>query len=430
MQQTTSALLEQLKSSDPEQRQLAIRGLAHSGDPQALDALKRIQDSDPDQNVRALASQAITFLNQQATPQASAQTPQKPAASASGNQVFQMLWDCRFCGTTKLLGVDDRHCPNCGAAQDPSWRYFPSNDDMKFISNPKYAGADKICPFCQQPNSAAAKFCKDCGGDLSGAKEAVRKQNIVTGMEGAKGIVDDVVLQKFQQEQQTLKPKGRSKLPIIIGVIVALLIALCGGLFLLSQSTYGTTAAVADMQWQHIINVQVLRAQTGSDWQSSVPSGAYNVSCHSQQRCHNESETYVCGQELVDNGDGSGTRKDKMCTRNKEVCVSDQMCNYTINRWIPIDPLKTSGGPNDPLTWANFTPSGGNSLGAQRESGRQEIFSVMFSDTNKDGSGKTYTYNPPDEATWRTFKVGQKYSVSVNRLEQVQWDTLKLVSSQ
>jgi predicted amidophosphoribosyltransferase len=37
----------------------------------------------------------------------------------------------------------------------------------------QYTGVDKICPFCGQPNSAAANFCKECGGDLSAAKQAV-----------------------------------------------------------------------------------------------------------------------------------------------------------------------------------------------------------------------------------------------------------------
>ena len=45
--------------------------------------------------------------------------------SESTEGVYEMFWDCAFCGTTALLGVTNRHCPNCGAPQDETRRYFP-----------------------------------------------------------------------------------------------------------------------------------------------------------------------------------------------------------------------------------------------------------------------------------------------------------------
>ena len=38
---------------------------------------------------------------------------------------YQMLWDCRHCGSEGLLGLDHKHCPGCGGAQDTGSRYFP-----------------------------------------------------------------------------------------------------------------------------------------------------------------------------------------------------------------------------------------------------------------------------------------------------------------
>lgn len=35
--------------------------------------------------------------------------------SESTEGVYEMFWDCAFCGTTALLGVTNRHCPSCGA---------------------------------------------------------------------------------------------------------------------------------------------------------------------------------------------------------------------------------------------------------------------------------------------------------------------------
>ena len=52
-------------------------------------------------------------------------TPTTPREESLGS--YEMLWDCPHCDTKKNLGVTHRHCPNCGAPQDASKRYFPSD---------------------------------------------------------------------------------------------------------------------------------------------------------------------------------------------------------------------------------------------------------------------------------------------------------------
>ena len=42
---------------------------------------------------------------------------------------YEMFWDCEYCGSSKLLGITHRHCPNCGAPQDPEKRYFPPDEE-------------------------------------------------------------------------------------------------------------------------------------------------------------------------------------------------------------------------------------------------------------------------------------------------------------
>src|SRR5713226_6822330 len=231
MQQPINALLDQLKSTDAGTREAAIRALGDSRDPAVVSALKQVQASDPDPALRQLAGryvQQIPIPLTQPTGQAQATPGGKP-----GDNVFQMLWDCRFCGTKKLLAVDMRHCPNCGAAQDPQWRYFPSDADKKTLSDLhyKYAGVDIICPFCGQPNSAAAKFCKDCGGDLTNAKTAALHTNLVTGLgQDAPGVVEDVALKNAQQQQAAInaasKRRGLSRTQIVVLGIAALVIVI------------------------------------------------------------------------------------------------------------------------------------------------------------------------------------------------------------
>ena len=66
---------------------------------------------------------------------------------------YQMLWDCAYCDTTKLLALDHRHCPNCGGAQDAERRYFPSDEDKVAVEDHEFFGADWQCAACDSPNA-------------------------------------------------------------------------------------------------------------------------------------------------------------------------------------------------------------------------------------------------------------------------------------
>lgn len=342
-----------------------------------------------------------------------------------GEQVFQMLWDCRFCGTTKLLGLDHRHCPNCGAQQDPKWRYFPSDADMKLVTDPdyKYAGVDTVCPFCSTPNSANAKFCKQCGADLVNGKPAEMLGNVSTGLEGAEGKRKDLVLEEFnQQNAQPIKAKGG--IPTVLLVVLGLVAAVIIGLVILSRSTYAASMKVNDLAWERNIYTEQYAAVPGAGWQDSVPFDAYGRTCSPRQRAYTEQERYQCGYEMSDRGDGSGSRRAKYCTRSKTRYETENYCSYVVNRWTPAQTYNASGGATDPLTWPAFTPRGSGSIGATRETRRETRLSILFEGLG-DKSGKTFTYDLSDESRWMTFKPGQTYSVDINRLEQVQWNSLK-----
>src|SRR5215813_11562089 len=95
-----------------------------------------------------------------------------PPGQQSGAKVYEMQWDCRFCGTKKLLGKTHRFCPNCGGQQDPTWRYFPSDAEKVAVQDHVYVGADRICPACKTLNSANAEFCGNCGSPMTKAAEA------------------------------------------------------------------------------------------------------------------------------------------------------------------------------------------------------------------------------------------------------------------
>lgn len=353
-------------------------------------------------------------------------TPDSPATSASGERVFQMLWDCRFCGTTKLLGVDHRHCPNCGAKQDAEWRYFPSDEDKKAVSDPnyKYAGADKVCPYCQTPNSASTNFCKECGGDLSTAAEAALKESVRAGSAKDIGKVEDFALSRFQAQQSAATPKSRG-IPTALIIIAVLVIGAIIGLIALSRSTYGASLTVADLQWERIISVEKFTAVPGSGWDETVPPGALQLSCSTRDRAYTETERVLAGYRKVDRGDGTFREEPVYENRSKTVYRPDRWCTYVVNTWLPAGDLRTSGGADDPLVWANFQPSNGIFIGAERERGRTQNFKVFFTG-NGDKEGATFTLDMGDETRWRTFSINQRYEIAFNRLEQPQWDTLTL----
>lgn len=344
--------------------------------------------------------------------------------------VYQMLWDCRFCGTTKLLGIDHRHCPNCGAAQDPQWRYFPSEEDKQLVTDPKYtyAGRDKYCPYCNTPNSAAANFCINCGGDLSGGKEVGLKKSVIAGSAEDTGKREDLVLKKFQEQQAQIKAAkaGSGGIPRWVILLIIAIVAIGAGIFFLSQRKTETPMQVADLTWERTITVEQLTAIRGSDWRDQMPLDTYNTSCRQEQRAFTRTERVQTGVRRVDRGDGSFIEQPVYEDRQVTEYRMDTRCDYFVNRWRVIDTLRNRGGPSDPLTWPEFTTRGSGSTPGDLRGTRNEYFVVLFRDI--EDKGQEWKYEPPDEATWRKFSVGQRYTVDINTFGVVFWDSLKLVS--
>ena len=83
-------------------------------------------------------------------------------------KTYEMMWDCEYCGSDKLLGVTHRYCPECGAAQNPDKRYFPPDDQKVAVQDHKYVGADLKCPACEEAMSAALDDEYDASGNPGG----------------------------------------------------------------------------------------------------------------------------------------------------------------------------------------------------------------------------------------------------------------------
>ncbi len=100
--------------------------------------------------------------------------------TSTDRRTYQMLWDCPSCGTCKLLGLTHRFCPNCGAPQDPTLRYFPPQDEAIAVEDHPLVGPDWRCSGCDAPNHARATFCGACGAPRSGDRPVALRHDVVS----------------------------------------------------------------------------------------------------------------------------------------------------------------------------------------------------------------------------------------------------------
>ena len=321
---------------------------------------------------------------------------------------YQMLWDCASCGTTKLLGLTHRHCPNCGAAQDAKRRYFPAEGEEVAVEGHTYVGVDRECPACQTPNSAASGFCVNCGSPLDGAVAVPLRSDDSKVPLGS--VPDDAPDEKPAFRPPAAEPKlfsgiapeeppRRKKWPMAIaGLVMSALVALFW--------TRDITATATAHAWVRSIDVEQLTPTAESDWRDRVPSGAYDRSCHSEVRSHRQvADGETCSPVRRDQGDGTFTTEQSCTTSYRSEPVYDDKCSYTIDRWKVIRTAEAKGQfLTDEPRWPRVTLSRpGACVGCDREGQRREDYSVTFSYEDKSSSCSF------PQARWAAIPLGKDF---------------------
>ncbi len=409
-------LLQDLNSPDARTRLRAVYQIGLLGDPAAASALRHLVDNDPIKELRVSAKAAVGHiqLTYQADQKQDAdadvrftrqfvkflerserfspqdiqdlavqaaqnalhtfQQPDAPAIprpstpadevmsspSSPGTQIvgtYEMLWDCEYCGTKKLLGVTHRHCPNCGAAQNAEGRYFPAPGEEVAVEDHEFVGVDVICPSCETPNSAATTYCINCGTPMSeGTAAPIQQSQTEGGFEESKR---DLVREQFLAEQARIRQEqraatfwGRNQAQIWIGGGISAVVLVLLGVFGIFFYKQNEAVTVASHSWQHIYQIEAY--QTHHETRDCpAPSGAYNIRRRTEQRSRQvpdgqDCET-VCTDRRVDQGDGSfRTERDcrQQCTtRYRTEYYNVQVCTYDIDRWTELDEEKEA-------TWA------------------------------------------------------------------------------
>ena len=337
------------------------------------------------------------------------------------SQVYEMQWDCQFCGTKKLLGKTHRFCPNCGATQDPKSRYYPSDEEKVAVQDHVFVGADKVCPSCSTLNSAQSEFCQNCGAPLAEAA-GISTLGAETQAQGAAFVSSgsrDVTKEHFESEMTrvgVMKPKNDAQprnwkvIGAVVAVLAVVVIGILAALFMKKEAT----VVAASHSWEREIRVDLYDNFTQQNWWDSAPMGdnVFRGVCVSKQRSTRQVEDgEECSNVRVDQGDGT-YRQERQCnTKYRSEPVYDDWCTFTGQRWDYKRSVTTSGTSVDQTpNWGEVTPNcnGQRSIGCEQESGRNETYNVQFAG-DKDIK---YTCDFP-QAQWETIKIESVWTVQV-----------------
>ncbi|MEL6272951.1 MAG: zinc ribbon domain-containing protein [Chloroflexota bacterium] len=339
---------------------------------------------------------------------------------------YEMLWDCKFCGTAKNLGKTHRFCPNCGAAQDPDSRYFPSDEEKVAVEDHVYVGKDRICPACGSLNSASAHNCGACGSPLDEAAVArtLQSQSRAAGAAFASSGSRDMAQEQFEREMAAAgietpaaaaqgKKGGLNRRFIVTGTMLAVA-ALFGFVFWLTSQTQEQTVLVTGHAWEREIRVEEYQTVRDEDWDDQVPAAAYNERCTQRQRdTRRVADGQTCRTVRTDNGDGTFSEREECTTNYREEPVMDDFCTYDIDRWEYERSVTTEGDALSPAPqWGNLNLRECNTarLGCEREEGRNQRYSVTFRD--EDGDTHTCTY---PENQWASIGIETRWSMEIRQ---------------
>jgi hypothetical protein len=309
-------------------------------------------------------------------------------------KTYEMLWDCEYCGAKKLLGLTHRHCPECGAAQDPKRRYFPPDEEKIAVEDHAYVGADVHCPACNAPMSAKVKFCAACGAPLQGGAEVAR-------------VVEKAAPAAAVPRAKTVAPRKGPGLKIaLFGGIGALVLALILALVFWKKEVAITAVRHT---WQREIKIEVFGPVNDAAWCDQMPSGAYEIARAQEVRSYNEiPDGQDCRTAKKDNGDGTFTEVQECTAKTRKEPVYADKCRFKIDRWSVGRSAVASGeGLAQAPAWpAVALVKTGQGLGAEREGARAETYTVHFSDGTSAAVADTCGL---PEAQWRGIADGSKW---------------------
>ncbi len=334
---------------------------------------------------------------------------------------YEMLWDCTHCETRGLLGDSHRHCPTCGAAQDPTKRYFPKPGAEVEAKNHQFVGADWSCGYCNTPNSNAAAHCTNCGAGKDGTRPVAT-------------VVDTLAVPVAAVSTAKPAASGFGWMRWVMGLVVLAVVAMIA----MFSITKETTATVSQRTWLREIQIEKLAPVSESAWCDGVPADAYSVTRTREQRSSKKiPDGQDCHEERVDKGDGTFVKRRECTPRYREEPIYDNRCHFQVNRWRTARSVKAGAETSSALmpVWPSvgnlYSGSSGSNLtmnglggatgmvGAEREGPRRENYTLTLA-----SGGKTWTCSV-SENVWRKYEDGSTTPIKVRLTGGADCDSLK-----
>lgn len=289
---------------------------------------------------------------------------------------YEMLWDCSFCGKTRLLGITHRHCPECGAPQDQTKRYFPTDAEKVAVAD-DYAGTDRVCASCGSATSAKATFCVKCGAPLDEAAAAKRRSDQVVE-KGRAFAADDAIRAAAElgdQPRPAPAPKKKSRWWIWALLVVAVLGVAIWFFFVRKRSA---DFEVAERRWERSVVIEEYRDVEKEAWQERVPSGARTLSCRDKQADTRKiPDGEDCQVRRVDKGDGTFEEREECRPKYREEPIMKPWCRYTVLEWTKVDEKTAATTDGSEPAWpATGVQPAQQARGARREGARNERFEI------------------------------------------------------
>lgn len=329
---------------------------------------------------------------------------------------YEMLWDCQFCGTKKLLGKTHRFCPNCGATQNADARYYPSDEEKVAVEDHVLVGTDRICSNCASLLAATVEFCGNCGSSTATAKTAtLREQQERHEGERFEGEVGRNVQQikheaQVAQAQAQSKPKRGNRFGVVFGGVIVLVF---GAIWAFTRTT-DTSVMVNGHRWERVIQVESYQSLSEENWRDVVPASAYSMSCSQRQRgTERIQDGESCNTVRRDNGDGTFSESESCQPTYREEPIYDDFCRYRVDRWAVAREVATQGDSlNDTPQWGNVNLNCANQtrLGCEREGNRTESYTVQLSDDNGDYACER------TQAEWASMPLESRWSLEITSI--------------
>lgn len=373
---------------------------------------------------------------------------------------YQMLWDCPSCGTKKLLGVDHRHCPNCGAPQEENLRYFPSQED-RVPTEFRGSEPDWECRHCGTPNGSLALHCAGCGAPRGDAATVFVRESIAAD----RGETGEQAQREWKERQAARRAERRGdhepvdaasgwrgRLAAFVAWIrerpwrliwVALPLALVS-LISLAVCDRQVALAVTGHAWTRVIPVERYTTLDESAWCDSTPADA-RIRSRSREIHHHDkvpdgedcrTVPGSCSNSCrnVDNGNGSFSEvctqtctadRTECTTRYRDVPVYADKCYYEVDRWVVVREARAEGDDLEPYWPAppSFSGCTSTALGCERLGPPYGVYVVRYRSDDPDEPERFEC--PREESSWQATAVGARYLGEVSRLGgELDCDTL------